>query len=185
VGQQWRCLCPAHDDHNPSLGLRDAPDGGLLWYCRSGCSQRVVGLELRRRGLLADGDRERRPQWRVVPDGPRKNQQAIDSTRPQWLELWCETEPFPGSPGAIYLEKYRGVSYDGDALRWHPSCSFGKDRVGCMVALVRNIVTNEPQAIQRTAIDGRGRKLSHLGGNGRLSLGRPEAAPSSSPTTAT
>jgi len=40
-----------------------------------------------------------------------------------------------------------------------------------MVALVRNIITNEPQAIHRTALGADGRKLSHLGSNGRLSFG--------------
>jgi phage/plasmid primase-like uncharacterized protein len=40
-----------------------------------------------------------------------------------------------------------------------------------MIALVRNIRTNEPQAVHRTAIDAAGRKLSHLGSNGRLCLG--------------
>ena len=54
----------------------------------------------------------------------------------------------------------RGLAYQGEALRWHPSCPFGKDeRLGCMLGLVRNIVTNEPQAIHRTAIDANARKI--------------------------
>lgn len=87
------------------------------------------------------------------------------------LSIWKETVPLAGTPAERYLAS-RGVPYRGDALRWHPSCPFGKGtKAGCMVALVRNIVTNEPQAIHRTAIDPQGRKLSDLGSNGRLTYG--------------
>jgi len=73
--------------------------------------------------------------------------------------LWREARSIEGTPAAVYLAS-RGVSYQGEALRWHPSCPFGKgERHGCMIGLVRNIVTNEPQAIHRTAIDATGRKI--------------------------
>jgi len=73
--------------------------------------------------------------------------------------LWREARPIEGTSAAAYLAS-RGVSYQGEALRWHPSCPFGKGkRYGCMIGLVRNITTNEPQAIHRTAIDAQGRKI--------------------------
>lgn len=73
--------------------------------------------------------------------------------------IWREARSIEGTPAAVYLAS-RGVSYQGEALRWHPSCPFGKgERHGCMIGLVRNIVTNEPQAIHRTAIDATGRKI--------------------------
>lgn len=44
-------LCPAHDDHNPSLALRELQDGRLLIHCRFGCGGvevvRSIGLELK------------------------------------------------------------------------------------------------------------------------------------------
>jgi len=42
-------------------------------------------------------------------------------------------------------------------IRFHPRCPFGKDASGrsvytpAMIALVRNIITNEPQAAHRSA----------------------------------
>lgn len=73
--------------------------------------------------------------------------------------LWCEARPIDGTPAETYLAR-RGVCYHGEALRWHPSCPFGERvRHGCMIALVSNIITNEPQAIHRTAIDVNGRKI--------------------------
>jgi hypothetical protein len=38
VGNGWSCLCPAHDDHNPSLSLSLSEDGTLLAHCYAGCS---------------------------------------------------------------------------------------------------------------------------------------------------
>jgi len=35
-GKGWRGLCPAHDDHNPSLSV-DVEDGRILLYCHAGC----------------------------------------------------------------------------------------------------------------------------------------------------
>ncbi|WP_432346607.1 toprim domain-containing protein [Shinella yambaruensis] len=90
---------------------------------------------------------------------------------PRALALWSEARPLTGTPAEIYLAS-RGVPYTGPALRWHPSCPFGEGRrVGALIALVRNIIDGQPQAIHRTAIDRDGRKLSDLGSNGRLALG--------------
>ena len=73
--------------------------------------------------------------------------------------LWHEARSICGTPAEAYLAS-RGVSYQGEALRWHPSCPFGKGvRHGCMIGLVRNIITDEPQAIHRTALDVSGRKI--------------------------
>ncbi|TCU18808.1 DUF7146 domain-containing protein [Rhizobium sullae] len=103
---------------------------------------------------------------------------AVAASRPEddrWrteraLAIWNASMPITGTPAAAYLAS-RGVEYQGAALRWHPLCPFDKGIAGCMVALVRNIVTDEPQAIHRTAIDWTGRKQSHLGSNGRKALG--------------
>ena len=36
-GGEWLALCPAHDDHHPSLGIKETDDGTLLVKCRVGC----------------------------------------------------------------------------------------------------------------------------------------------------
>jgi hypothetical protein len=47
---QWIARCPAHDDRNPSLSIRETSDGTILLKCWSGCSAAevvaAVGLEL-------------------------------------------------------------------------------------------------------------------------------------------
>jgi hypothetical protein len=42
--------CPAHDDHNPSLSIRNV-DGKVLVHCHAGCAQRDVIDALTARGL--------------------------------------------------------------------------------------------------------------------------------------
>jgi putative DNA primase/helicase len=49
-GHAWIAKCPAHDDHNPSLSVREA-DGKVLLHCHGGCSQRDVIEALKARGL--------------------------------------------------------------------------------------------------------------------------------------
>jgi Toprim domain len=74
------------------------------------------------------------------------------------LQLWDERQPFRGSPAETYLRDTRGLGAWLDAFNldqsigFHPACPFDKDRLPCMVALVRNIQTDEPQAIHRTAL---------------------------------
>jgi putative DNA primase/helicase len=50
-GRGWKCLCPAHDDHDPSLSIAEGEAGKPLFQCRTGCSQDAVIEALKRRGL--------------------------------------------------------------------------------------------------------------------------------------
>jgi predicted P-loop ATPase len=51
-GDGWKCLCPAHDDHNPSLCVTDGLNGlSVLLHCHAGCSQGAVIAAVRERGL--------------------------------------------------------------------------------------------------------------------------------------
>lgn len=165
------CPGPGHSPKDRSLSVTFAIDGSFivnsfahdLWQdCREHVKARL-GIQ----GEPSGYGMSRRP------DNLESNRRRLDSMPPVndfWKTVWRETKPLSGTPGALHLEQ-RGVDYDGDAVRWHSNCPFGKDRVGCMVALVRNIITDRPQAVHRTAIDDRGKKLSQLGSNGRLSLG--------------
>jgi hypothetical protein len=55
--------CPAHDDHDPSLSLRDGHDHQILVRCHAGCAQAAVIVALKDLGLWPE--RERR-QHKVV-----------------------------------------------------------------------------------------------------------------------
>ena len=63
AGASWLARCPAHDDRNPSLSLRDA-DGKILVHCHAGCEQRAVIAALIARGLWPE--QEQRQRRRIV-----------------------------------------------------------------------------------------------------------------------
>ena len=48
-GNGWRALCPAHDDHSPSLSVKEGDHGCCVLNCFAGCDPqeviRAVGLE--------------------------------------------------------------------------------------------------------------------------------------------
>ncbi len=58
-GDGWKCLCPAHDDHNPSLSITKSESGHILVYCHAGCTQDAVIAEVQRRRLWRDDGDER------------------------------------------------------------------------------------------------------------------------------
>jgi putative DNA primase/helicase len=155
------CPGPSHSPDDRSLSVRFA-GGNFTTHSFAGdpwpaCRDHVAAL------LKLPAEWKRPSLTNVIRD--------MD-TSASALRLWRETVSLPGTPGRVYLERERCVRYDGAALRWHTNCPFGPGtRVGCMVGLVRNIKTNEPQAIHRTAINPAGQKLSGMGNNGRLTLG--------------
>jgi hypothetical protein len=98
------------------------------------------------------------------------------------LVLWNEAVPIGGTIAEIYLIN-RGIrklpeGVDNSVLRFHPQCPFGeKTHYPCLIALMREIHSNEPRAIQRTALTAVGKKI------GRLTLGPKVRTASSSPPT--
>ena len=62
-GSCWMACCPAHDDREPSLSVRDA-DGKVLVHCHAGCEQRAVIAALKARGVWPEP--KRRQHRRIV-----------------------------------------------------------------------------------------------------------------------
>lgn len=143
------CPGPDHSSRDRSLSVSFLPDGAFVVHSHAGDGWQACRDHVRARLNLPE-EWKRPTAVDVAPD--------TDATS-RALDLWRETIPLPGTPGELHLKR-RGVSYEGDALRWHRSCPFGKGvRHGCMIGLVRNVATNAPQAIHRTAIDANGHKI--------------------------
>jgi hypothetical protein len=65
-GRGYRCRCPAHDDHDPSLSIVER-GGKVLLKCRAGCAQDAVIDALRQLGLWHEHDpTERDRKGRIV-----------------------------------------------------------------------------------------------------------------------
>jgi len=111
----WLCLCPAHDDHHPSLSLFLSEDGVLLAHCYAGCSFPDILSALRKRGMLENGGLFQRNENDQC--APPKSPKVPDKMA---LRIWRKTLPAEDSPVQTYL---KGRGYDGmipPALRFHP-----------------------------------------------------------------
>jgi putative DNA primase/helicase len=91
------------------------------------------------------------------------------------LLIWSKATPIENTLAERYLRVHRkldipdGVS--GRVLRFHPECPFGAATHPCLVAQVRNIATDEMQAIVRTALNPDGSALKVDGKTARKALG--------------
>ena len=70
---QWEALCPAHDDHHPSLSVREE-NGRTLLYCHAGCTTEAVvaALGLTMSDLFPES--EKASQRQIVMKYPYKDE---------------------------------------------------------------------------------------------------------------
>ena len=150
AGAGWTAPCPAHDDRNPSLSIRDADDK-VLMRCHAGCEQRRVIAALRGRGLWVDGGR--RSLSRATRPEPAERKPDQDNARRSAtaLAIWQSAKPAQGTHVSLYIAS-RGITLPPpDALRFHPGLKHPSGGYWpVMVALVTNGADATPIAIHRT-----------------------------------
>jgi putative DNA primase/helicase len=169
VGRGIVCPGPNHSRQDRSLSIlfdASAP-GGFTLYSHAGDDF----------GACRDYVRERLGLSAQV--GPKPNEALSAQLEPKpsdstglALRIWRDAREPAGTPVTRYLAR-RGletVQEVHDCLRFHPTCPFAGERTPGMVALVRNVVTNQPQAIHRTALSHEGEKVE-VNGKDRLALG--------------
>jgi putative DNA primase/helicase len=150
----WSCRCPAHEDHNPSLSIRDADDGRILVHCHAGCDQGDVIAELQHRGLwperAARPASRRRTPARPRPALPPAGHHNTASAKAIWRTA---DEIIVGTPVELYL-RHRGLwpADDDVGAFWpwaHLRCALEplamvaavNDPVGNLVAVHRTFLT--------------------------------------------
>jgi hypothetical protein len=155
VAGRAKVLCPgpghSRRDRSLQVTLIEDADDGFLVYSFAGDDWRDCRDYVRGRlGLGIWQPAERQPRRHVVEQPRRADSLA--------LAIWNESVDAHGTSVERYLTSRRLVLPPGaEALRFHPTCPFGSIRKPAMVALVRNIENNEPQAIHRTALDRTGK----------------------------
>ena len=184
-GNGYLCRCPVtshgkgRGDRNPSLSIADGDDGKLLVRCFAGCNSLDVLAELRRRGLTDKPKTSRRrdpfADHHRATAAPVQGDEAASRRNCAFaLRIWAEAIGPRGTLAEAYLQS-RALELPDEAaiaaIRFHPTCRFGNERMPAMVCLVRNIRTDEPQSIHRTALTPDGIAIRRNGKTFRMSLG--------------
>jgi Toprim domain/CHC2 zinc finger len=145
-----RVCCPFHDDPNPSCAIY-----ADHFYC-FGCGRSGGRLDwlTQVEGLTEAEAMAALQDWEGPAPQPG-NGMDVDKVAFA-LQLWADSKPLRGTPAERYLQVTRGIrrlpSAAADSLRFHPRCPFGHERLPCLVALMRNPLTDTPVGIQRTAL---------------------------------
>ena len=160
VGDGWMVRCMAHDDHEPSLFIRNGVSGKLLAFCYAGCDQRRVIDTLRARGLWPDTAHQPRSthhhgQFVVTGQPARDGQRRTEAA----LRIWQSTQAAADTVVDTYLRS-RGIEIPiPPAVRFHPALRHPSGRRWpAMVARVSR-GTDGTTAIHRTFLntDGKGK----------------------------
>jgi hypothetical protein len=118
-----------------------------------------------------DGEHRRAVQPQLHPDDDQDRHRRVDLA----IQIWAAAVPLSRTLGWKYFTERRGLHIGAlddlsHALHWN-------ERIGAVIALMTDPVTNEPTCIHRTFLntDGTKRERKMLGKQGVIRLSREEA----------
>ena len=165
---------PNHSRKDRSLAvlLSAAAPGGLLIHSFAGDPWRASWDHVAARlGICPCRPLQASPielQKQFAANAAYRTERTADA-----VTLFYEARGPYGSPVEAYLRSRNVALPDtgaGEWVRFHPNCPFARQRSPAMVCLVRDMMTDEPKGIHRTALDHEGRAIE-INGNKRLSFG--------------
>jgi hypothetical protein len=186
LGGRWQgrfglARCPTHADRTPSLKVCDdlRKLDGIDVHCFAGCSWQDIKAELHRQGLIEDGRGHRHGHRR---DGVNLNKVnhvhvevfdhddlVLDRVELA-LSIWQASVSLADTLGWRYFTERRelriGLLDDlSHCLRWH-------ERIGAVIALMTDPVTNQQTGVHRTFLnpDATKRERKMLGRQGVIRL---------------
>ena len=170
--------CPFHDDAKPSCAIY--ADSFWCFGCHE-CGSRIDWL-VRVEGLTEAEAIAQIKDWPATALRRPQNGDAVADKLAFALSIWEAAGPL-GGLAERYLDETRHVDLSqlpGDihqSLRFHPDCVFGPGvRLPCLIALMRDPLTDAPVGIQRIALraerDGQVQRIERrmLGGAGVVKL---------------
>jgi putative DNA primase/helicase len=173
-GGQVLCPGPGHSRKDRSLAVRLTREGRILCHSFAGDDSRVCQEHVRAAlGLPSDAWRGNHPQGSHNRHLERLKPRSGDH-KDLALSIWRDS----GEPRDTLVEKYLASrrlelpqKAAGEVIRFHSACPFRAERFPALICLVRNIRTNEPQAIHRTALAPDGTAIERNGKTFRMTLG--------------
>jgi putative DNA primase/helicase len=179
VGGQVLAPGPNHSRKDRSLAVRLTTHGILVHSHAGDDWQQCRDYVAQRLGIERSPHRDNpSPAEQAHARAKRQLDERLEAQREAEritfaVRLFNEAEGPYRSPVEAYLRS-RNVALPemgaGEWVRFHPSCPFAGQRTPAMVCLVRDMVTDKPKAVHRTALDRDGRAIE-LNGNKRLSFG--------------
>jgi DNA polymerase family A/CHC2 zinc finger/Toprim domain len=166
--------CPFHEDRTPSLRIYD--DGYHCFSCGAHGNQLdwLVNAE--------EMDRDEAVELLKTWDGPLIDRalryNKAEANRGRALRLWEDAVSITNTLAARYLSETRRIDLaalptDIDtALRFHSRCPFNGTHHPCLLALMRDVMTDEPTGIHRIALTADAQKIDRwmLGATGAVKL---------------
>jgi Toprim domain/CHC2 zinc finger len=130
-----------------------------VWNCR-GCArggdivdmvQHLDGVDFKAAVVTLAGD-ERKPIAPVKPTVHQEKESDQEKTE-RALRIWDEASEVNGTLAEQYLRR-RGLELPDDdhALRFYSPCPFADTTYPALIALFRDVLTDEPKAIHRIAL---------------------------------
>ena len=158
-----KVCCPFHEEIEPSCAIY--PDH---WHC-FGCGEHGGRLDwlTRAEGMTEAEAITAVKDWAPEP-GRKAAKEANAAEKLAYVgKLWAAAQPIDGTWGERYLDD-RGVDLTKlppgihDVLRFHPACPFGGPLLPCLIALMRDPLTDAPVGIQRIALRENGGRIERI-----------------------
>jgi putative DNA primase/helicase len=144
-GTGYRGPCPVHGGTKSPFALTNGAGGKLLVHCHAGCDPADILGALRRKQILPQESAARPPL--KTPQPPR-------DWSPQAQALWDRGLGVAGTPVERYLAARGCAVIETEALRFLEPGAFGP--LGCMMALVSDVVTARPISLHFTRLNAEG-----------------------------
>jgi hypothetical protein len=142
-GAYGMCRCPAHEDSEPSLSIKQGRTS-ILVHCFAGCEGGDIMSAIRH--VLGSSVARQEPER--APYRPK---------RLLHLPLWDTATPIDGTLAEKYLKDIRGITFIPNDVRFHPRCPKGKSpKTEFLPALLVGIFKDGTLiAVQRIFLDPR------------------------------
>ena len=160
-----KVACPFHDDVEPSCTIY--PDH---FHC-FGCGEHGSRLDwlMRVEGMTEAEAVAYIKDW-PGPPTPAPQNGDDDAEKLAFIKsIWTSAQPLLGSIAERYLDETRDIDITRlpedihRSLRFHPNCVFGPGtHLPCLIALMRDPLTDEPVGIQRIALEHRDGKIEKI-----------------------
>jgi DNA polymerase len=178
-----KVCCPFHDDGEPSCVVYEDH-----FHCY-GCGEHGSRLDwlVRAEGMTLTEAALCIHDWPGSAERVSRNGGGTTADKLAFaMNIWTTAGPLVGSIAEQYLDETRDIDITrlptdiDESLRFCPNCVFGDARLPCLIALMRDPLTDEPIGIQRIALKHRNGKIEKverrmLGNAGLVKLWPPGA----------